>query len=56
MKSILKYLGVFIVLIGVIVLVVYYYGGSNSNAYLSIAALLMIAGLVSHIFINKKIQ
>ncbi len=57
MKILLKNLGLLLVLIGAIILLVCAYTGNvnNNNLYILSAALL-VAGLVSYIVINKRIQ
>jgi membrane protein YdbS with pleckstrin-like domain len=53
MKSLLKNLGPVIILIGVVVLAVYFFTGSNSNTYLLTSGLIMLLGLVFHVVINR---
>ncbi len=55
MENFLKYLGVFLVLIGVGVLVYYTYG-TPSNALLVTAASLMIVGVIEFIVANKMLK
>lgn len=52
----MKYLGIIIILIGVLVLVLYFFGMFSSNVALVTAAVLMILGLVSFILLNKYID
>jgi uncharacterized membrane protein HdeD (DUF308 family) len=54
--SVLKYLGVLILLIGVGVLAVPAFTGKSDNSYLAAGLALIIAGYLSHIFLNKKIE
>jgi len=54
MKSFLKYLGVILLLIGVVCLVVYKYAVPE-NGLLITAIVLEIVGILSYIFINKAI-
>lgn len=56
MKNLLKNLGPILVLIGVVLLAIYFFTESNSNNYLISAGVIMIVGLFAHIFLNKKIQ
>lgn len=53
MKNFLKYVGPILVLLGVIILALYFFGISNSNVYLASAGIIMVLGIVSHILINK---
>jgi multisubunit Na+/H+ antiporter MnhG subunit len=56
MKSFLKNLGLLLILIGTVILVVCSYTGNvNSNSILLFATILVIAGLISYIVINKRI-
>ena len=54
--SALKYLGIFILLIGVVVLIIPTLTGKPSNMYLLVGLLLIIGGLLGHIFFNKKFE
>lgn len=56
MKALLKNLGIILVLIAVVVLAVPAFSGTTSNLSIGIAAILLVVGVVSHIFINKKID
>jgi membrane protein YdbS with pleckstrin-like domain len=56
MKSLLKYLGIVLVLVGAIILIVsHFQGNTSNNTILSTSLVLMVVGLVSHIMINKHI-
>ncbi|MBO8460265.1 MAG: hypothetical protein IAA73_08040 [Bacteroidetes bacterium] len=55
MKTILKYLGAIIVLLGVVALAIYYYV-APSNAWLAVGGCAMVIGLLAHIIINHYIQ
>ena len=55
MKSILKYLGVFILLLGVVCLIVYKFA-MPENGLLITAMVLEVVGILSYIFINKAID
>ena len=50
-----KYLGVILILLGVLCLVVYKFA-FQSNALLVISMVLEVAGILSYIFINKRID
>ena len=56
MKSLLVNVGPILMLIGVIILSVYFFTASNSNTYLMSAGALMVVGFATHIIINKKIK
>jgi|GEM_PF-2899621 multisubunit Na+/H+ antiporter MnhG subunit len=53
MKSNLKYLGVLLSLIGVVILAVYHFSGSTSNAMLICAAICVIFGPVVYGLLAK---
>lgn len=56
MKSLLKNLGLILVIIGAVILVACYYGGNvNDNAILATSLVLIIVGLISYIILNKRI-
>lgn len=53
--SALKYLGILILLIGVVVLAIPAMSGSMvSNSMLAIGLVLVILGYIAHIFLNKN--
>jgi len=54
--SVLKYLGVFILLIGVAVLLVPKMLGNPSNTYLLAGLVIVIVGFLGHIFLNRKFE
>ncbi len=57
MKNIiLKYLGVFLMLIGVIVFAVYHFGGYAGNALLVVGGVFVVVGTISYIVLNKYID
>lgn len=56
MKGLLKNLGLILILIGAVILIVCAYTGNvNNNAILGISTVLVVAGLISYIAINKVI-
>ncbi len=55
MNTFLKYLGVLLVLCGVICLAIYYFA-VPANALLVTALVLEILGILGYIFINKYIE
>ena len=52
MKGLLKYCGVILLLIGVVVECIYFWG-PRSNALLAVAAVCIVLGCIAHIVINK---
>ena len=56
MKSLLQNLGVILVIIGAVILIASYATGNvNNNAVLGVSLLLVVAGLISYIILNKRI-
>lgn len=55
MKGFLKYLGVILLLLGVVCLVVYKYA-LQANGLLISGMVLEVAGILAYIFINKKLD
>lgn len=56
MKSLLKNLGLVLILVGAAVLIFCSYTGNvNNNVILTSSVVLLVAGLVSYIVINKRI-
>lgn len=53
MKEIAKYSGVFVMIIGVLVLAIPFFVGSTNNTNLLIGLLLVIEGFLGHIFVNN---
>lgn len=56
MNTFLKYSGIFVQLIGVLLLVIPFFGNFQSNTTLIIAWLLIVSGFVLYILINKRIS
>jgi len=56
MKNFLKYLGPIILLIGTVLLTVYYFENTASNTLLTVAGALMVSGLIAHVIINKYVE
>ena len=54
MKNILSYVGIIVLLLGVVCLVIYKYA-VQENALLIAAMVLQVLGILSFIFINKRI-
>ncbi|MBN1462861.1 MAG: LPXTG cell wall anchor domain-containing protein [Paludibacteraceae bacterium] len=55
MKNLLKALGPIIVLLGVVFLVIYFFG-KESNSLLVAAGVSMVVGLVVYVFTNKRLK
>ena len=56
MKSLLKNLGLILILVGVVILLgCSLTGNVNNNAILGTSVVLVVLGLISYIVINKKI-
>lgn len=53
MNKILCYLGVVIVLIGAVILMMYYFGVFSSNSALATSAVFMVAGTIVYTILNK---
>ncbi|MDR3141313.1 MAG: hypothetical protein LBU37_06285 [Tannerellaceae bacterium] len=56
MNKPLKYLGVFVLLIGVVILVLPTITHNLSNSTLLVGIAVIVAGYLGHIFLNKKIE
>lgn len=56
MNELLKYLGVIILLVGVIILAIPFLSGEQSNTLLLVGLFLVLGGFFAHIFINKKVE
>jgi membrane protein YdbS with pleckstrin-like domain len=54
MEQLKSYLGVILLLLGVVMLVVYKYMGTSSNFLLWGSLAVMVAGLITYILINRK--
>ena len=56
MKSLLQNLGVILVIIGAVILIANYATGNvNDNTVLGVSLLVVVAGLISSIILNKRI-
>jgi drug/metabolite transporter (DMT)-like permease len=53
MKDLLKYLGIFLILIGVVILGFYAFQSMINNLLLVIAGLFLVGGLVLYIIFNR---
>ncbi len=56
MKTLLKYVGIILVFVGVGILTAYYFGQTQPNSMLLSALVVMVVGLLAHIFLNKYIE
>jgi hypothetical protein len=57
MKELINYLGVLLMLIGVAVFVYYHFAViGGGNGYLYVGLVCVLAGLLSHIILNKRIR
>ena len=56
MNTIMKSLGVLVLLIGVGILAYTFFMEIRNNVYLGVGLLLVILGLLAHIFLNKKFE
>lgn len=56
MKNILKYLGILIMLVGVVILAFYHFGSYAGNGLLIAAGACVLVGLFAHIIINRYID
>jgi len=54
--SALKYLGVLILLIGVVVLILPTFLGNPSNTFLLAGMAIILVGFLGHIILNKKFE
>lgn len=56
LKTLLNNAGLLIILIGVIILSIVVFTGSQTNANLTTSLVLIVAGLISHIVIQKLVD
>ncbi|MEA3477326.1 MAG: hypothetical protein U9R60_04040 [Bacteroidota bacterium] len=56
LRTLLKNAGLLVILIGVIILGIVVFVGSQTNANLSLSLVLVVVGLLSHIVINKMVD
>ena len=55
-NELLKYLGIVVILVGVILLAVYQFGSNPINGLLIAAGVCVVAGTIGHIVLNKVIE
>ncbi|MBO4529752.1 MAG: hypothetical protein IK017_02960 [Paludibacteraceae bacterium] len=53
MGKLMRYLGILIVLLGVLILLLHFFEVFTSNTALGLAGFIMILGLAAHILLNK---
>lgn len=53
MSQLMRYLGIIVILIGVVILGLYYFNVMTGNGTLMTAGTLMVLGLIGHIILNK---
>lgn len=56
MKSLLKYLGIFIILIGVVVLIMASLNEASTNAPLAIGGVAIVVGLITQIVVGRFVD
>ena len=56
MKEFLKYLGVFLVILGVISFVLYAFSSAPTNTYLIVGLSAVVVGIIAHVLLNKFIK
>jgi uncharacterized protein YjeT (DUF2065 family) len=56
MKDILKNLGILSIIAGVVILSIAVFKETHTNTTLAISLILIVAGLIGHIFLNKYID
>lgn len=56
LKTLLKNAGLLIILIGVVILALVVFAGTQTNASLALSLVLVVLGLIAHIFINRMVD
>ncbi len=56
LRTLLKNAGLLVILIGVILLGIVVFAGSQTNASLALSLVLIVAGLIAHIVIGKLVE
>ena len=56
LKTLIKNAGLLIILIGVIILALVVFAGTQTNASLALSLVLVVLGLIAHIFINRMVD
>jgi len=55
-KTLLKNAGLLIILIGVIILGIVVFAGTQTNASLALSLILIVLGLIAHIVISQMVE
>jgi len=55
-KTLLKNAGLLIILIGVIILGIVVFAGTQTNASLALSLVLIVLGLIAHIVISRMVE
>ncbi|MBP5456031.1 MAG: hypothetical protein J6Y37_05990 [Paludibacteraceae bacterium] len=53
MNKMMRYVGIALVLLGVLILALYYFNALSGNGTLGTAAVFLVVGFISHIVLNK---
>lgn len=56
LKDLIRNAGLLVILAGVVILAITVFRGNQTNTYLSLSLVLIIAGLLGHIIINKVVD
>jgi hypothetical protein len=56
LKTLLKNAGLLVILIGVVILAIVVFAGTQTNTTLGLSLVLVVLGLISHIIINQKVE
>ena len=56
LKTLLKNAGLLIILIGVIILGIVVFAGTQTNASLALSLVLVVVGLLAHIIISQMVE
>jgi hypothetical protein len=56
LKTLLKNAGLLIILIGVIILSLVVFAGTQTNASLALSLVFVVLGLIAHIIINRMVD
>jgi uncharacterized protein YjeT (DUF2065 family) len=56
LNTLLKNAGLLVILIGVVILAIVVFAGTQTNASLALSLVLVVLGLISHIIINRMVD
>ena len=56
LKTLLKNAGLLVILVGVVILGVVVFTGTQTNASLAVSLVLVTLGLIAHIFVNRMVD